>query len=204
MRIPPCGILCFAFLLVGLFTGATHACTANYKGNDVLKAKADSAYAYCKAQGYNTNYCILIDFSIHSGKNRFFLWDFKGDSIALKTLCCHGIGGGSTRSTPKFSNVVGSNCSSLGMYRLGARSYSNWGINVHYKMHGLNSTNSNAYQRIVVLHSHKPMPTREIYPQHLPLGWSQGCPVIDDVSMKTLDNLLKTEHNMLLWIYTNQ
>ncbi len=70
-------------------------------------------------------------------------------------------------------------------------------------MHGLERTNNNAFKRIIVLHSHNPMPDEEIYPRHLPLGWSQGCPpVIDNKSMKDIDNLLKEQKKpLLMWIY---
>ena len=43
-----------------------------------LKLKADSAKVYCVDKGFNTNYCFLVDFCIHSGKKRFFVWDFRG------------------------------------------------------------------------------------------------------------------------------
>ena len=46
-----------------------------------LREKAQAGKAYCDKNGYNTNYCFLVDFSIHSGKRRFFVWDFKGDSV---------------------------------------------------------------------------------------------------------------------------
>lgn len=36
-----------------------------------LKLKADSAKVYCVDKGFNTNYCFLVDFCIHSGKKRF-------------------------------------------------------------------------------------------------------------------------------------
>lgn len=167
-----------------------------------LKAKADSAMVYCKQKRLNTDYCILIDFSIHSGKNRFFIWDFKNDTIKYQSLVCHGYGQKSTEKTPVFSNVEGSYCSSLGKYKMGIRSYSSWGINVHYKMHGLEKTNNNAFKRIIVLHSHNPMPEEEIYPQHLPLGWSQGCPVVDNKTMRDVDSLLKEQKKaLLMWIY---
>lgn len=167
-----------------------------------LKAKADSAKIYSKQKGLNTNYCILIDFSIHSGKNRFFVWDFAKDSIKYESLCCHGYGLKSTRQQPVFSNVEGSYCSSLGRYKMGISSYSNYGINIHYKMHGLDKTNNNAFRRLIVLHSHTPVPEEEIYPLHLPLGWSQGCPVINDSIMTEVDKLLKKEKKpLLMWIY---
>lgn len=167
-----------------------------------LKAKADTAKQYSKSKGFSDKYCILIDFSIHSGKNRFFVWDFAKDTIKLQGLCCHGYGQQGTQKAPVFSNVEGSYCSSLGKYRVGDRAYSKWGINVHYKMHGLEKTNNNAFKRWIVLHSHTPMPKKEIFPTHLPLGWSQGCPVISDELMRKLDTLLKEEKkSLLLWIY---
>jgi len=103
---------------------------------------------------------------------------------------------------PIFSNVSGSYCTSLGKYKLGARAYSQYGIHAHYKMHGLEATNSNAFKRIIVFHSHTPVPTYEIYPQHLPLGWSLGCPVVSDEMMTTVDAMLKASTSpVLLWIY---
>lgn len=170
--------------------------------HELLKIKADSAKIYCTEKGLNTNYCILIDFSIHSGKKRFFVWDFTGDSIKHSSLCAHGYGKNSTVNKPVFSNIEGSYCSSLGHYKTGVRSYSKWGINVHYKLHGLDATNNNAFKRIVVLHSYEYIPDSEIHPQHLPLGMSQGCPVISDATMRHVDALLRKEKKpMLMWIY---
>lgn len=167
-----------------------------------LNIRASEARAYSISKGFNTNYCMLVDFGIHSGKKRFFIWDFKGDSIKYSSLCAHGYGRDSTHDKPVYSNVEGSYCSSLGKYKVGVRSYSKWGINVHYKLHGLEPTNNNAFKRYIVLHSYTPVPVREIYPVHLPLGMSQGCPVICNDVMKQLDALLKTEKKpLLLWIY---
>ena len=171
---------------------------------ELLLAKADTAEAYCREHKMNTEICFLIDMSIHSGKYRLFAWDFKNREILFSGLCCHGVGGESTQEKPEFSNVPGSNCTSLGKYKLGVRAYSNWGIHIHYKMHGLEKTNSNAYKRIVVFHSHTPVPEYEIYPRHLPLGWSLGCPVVSDNTMRQTDELLKgmsTKEPVLMWIY---
>ncbi len=167
-----------------------------------LEAKADTALVFCKNKEFDTSFCILVDMKIHSGKNRFFIWDFKKDTIMHAGLCCHGAGGESSGSQPVFSNTPGSNCTSLGKYKIGIRSYSNYGIRVHYKLHGLEKTNNNAYKRIVVLHSHNPVPDYEIYPFHLPMGYSLGCPVISNELMTTLDGLLKKAGKpVLLWIY---
>ena len=187
--------------------GRRGRCTASEsvvpaKTEQRLREKAQVAKAYCLKNGYNTNYCFLVDFSIHSGRRRFFVWDMKGDSIKYASLCAHGYGKNSTVSKPVFSNVEGSYCSSLGKYKVGIRSYSKWGINVHYKLHGLEVTNDNAFKRIIVLHSYSPMPETEVYPMHLPLGISQGCSVISDNVMRKVDALLKAEKKpVLLWVY---
>lgn len=170
-----------------------------------LNEKAAEALAFCKEKGFNTDFCILIDMEVHSGRNRMFVWNFKDEKIDHQALCAHGCGKGEKKSTgakPIFSNVEGSLLSSLGKYKLGARAPSQWGIKVHYKMHGLESTNNNAFKRIIVLHSHTPVPGREIFPAHLPMGWSFGCPVTDDDTMRYLDKKLKaTKKPVLLWIY---
>lgn len=169
--------------------------------NEKIEEKAAEALKYCEANKLNTSYCILIDMSMHSGKNRLFVYDFKKKAIVIKGLCAHGNGGGSTAFKPVFSNKVNSNCTSLGKYKLGIRSHSKWGINVHYKMHGLDSTNSNAFKRIVVLHSYSPVPEYEIYPFGLH-GVSMGCPVIADLTMIEIDKLIKDgQKDVLLWIY---
>ncbi len=167
-----------------------------------LKHKADTIKQFCKQKRFNTKYCFLVDFSRHSGRNRFFAWDLKRDTILFSGLCCHGYGKNSTKSTPEFSNQLNSYCSSLGKYKIGESGYSKWGIHILYKLYGLDRTNSNACRRSVVLHSYSPVPESEIYPIHLPLGWSQGCSVISKETMTKADNLLKEQTEpVILWIY---
>jgi len=169
---------------------------------ETLRFRADTALLFCKKNRLNTDFCLLVDMSEHSGKNRFFVWDFKGDSILDRSLCAHGYGKKSTQSRPVFSNIEGSYCTSLGKYKTGVRSYSQYGINVHYKLHGYDPTNNNAFKRIVVLHSYSHVPESEIYPNHLPLGYSQGCPVINNLLMARLDSMFKRQQKpTLLWIY---
>jgi hypothetical protein len=142
---------------------------------------------------------------IHSGKYRMFIYNFKNQEVERMALVTHGTGKGDKASIGAdllFSNEKGSWLTSLGRYKTGERDYSNWGINVHYKLHGLDTSNSNAFERIIVLHSYTYVPPYEIYPFHLPPGWSQGCPVTDDETMAWLDAKLKnTEKPVLLWIF---
>lgn len=172
---------------------------------DRLEEKAEAALIFCKENKMNTDFCILIDMKIHSGKNRMFVWNFNTNSVEKTALCAHGVGREDKKSTytePQFSNIENSWLSSLGKYKVGIRSYSKWEINVHYKMHGLEETNSNAYNRYIVLHSFQPVEDDEIYPRHMRLGWSQGCPVTSNEMMTYLDSKLqKVKKPVLLWIY---
>jgi hypothetical protein len=174
-------------------------------GNTRIDEKAKEALSFCKNNDCNTDFCILIDMKIHSGKYRMFVYDFKKQEVERMALVAHGAGKDDKKSTgaePLFSNEEGSWLTSLGKYKIGARAYSQWGINVHYKLHGLETSNNNAFKRIVVLHSFTPVSSFEIYPFHLPMGWSAGCPVTDNDTMTWLDAKLKnTEKPVLLWIF---
>jgi len=169
--------------------------------NNISTNRINEALAFCQKNKMDTSIAIMVDMSIHSGKNRIFVYDFKQKKVTVEGLCAHGVGGGSTPTKPVFSNKEGSYCTSLGKYKVKGRAYSNWGIHVHYKMYGLEETNSNAFKRIVVLHSYTPVPAQEIYPQTL-FGQSAGCPVLSDGTMKKIDAMLKSKKKpVLLWIY---
>lgn len=189
-------------LFIGLLIPNCHARDDRFSN---LQKKAEKAFEYSKKNKLDTGICILIDMDIHSGKNRLFLWDFKKDSILKEGLCSHGSCGGKTgpeTSTRKavFSNVHQSYCSSLGKYKIGKRGYSNYGIHINYKLHGLESSNNNAYDRIIVLHSYGGVPDDEIYPGHVMN--SLGCPMVSNKMMKYLDKKLKkAEGNVMMWIY---
>lgn len=170
-----------------------------------IKQKAEEALKFCKAKNLNTDFCILIDMSLHSGVKRFFLWNFKTDSISNKFLVGHGCGSkpwsaDASKESPEFSNEDGSHRSSLGKYKLEGRGYSEWGINVKYLMHGMEATNSNALKRFIVFHSWNLMSDEDIYPKGSPEGW--GCPTISNKAMKEIDPILQTSKKpILMWIY---
>lgn len=169
------------------------------------KKKAEEAYVFCKSKKMNTDFCILIDMSLHSGLNRFIIWNFKEQKISNKYLVGHGCGGNSwssdeSKDNPQFSNEDGSHLSALGKYQLGERGRSDWGINVKYLMHGLEKTNNNALQRFIVFHSWDLMSDKEVYPKGSPEGW--GCPTISNNAMKEIDSIIQnSEKPLLMWIY---
>lgn len=195
-----------SFLLLMLLSCSTPLVDAQEITPSInIHEKAKEAETFCKTKGLNTSYCILIDYSIHSGKKRLYVYDFQNDSILMTGMVSHGCGTApwgmdATRSKPVFSNEHESHCSSLGKYKVGKRGYSSWGIHVNYKLYGLESSNSNAYDRVIVLHSWDDIPHNEVYPAGTPEGW--GCPAVSNELMKYLDELLKEKKkDVLLWIY---
>jgi len=181
--------------------------TITFSQNELslLEIKAKKAYEYCSKKNLNTTYCILVNMNIHSGKNRLYVWDFTTNSILKTGLCSHGCcdsiwGEDETKLDPTFSNVHESHCSSLGKYKIGKRGYSNWGIHVNYKLHGLEKSNTNAYDRFIVLHSWEMIGDQESFPYGTAEGW--GCPAVSNKLMKYLDNKFKKNTKApLLWIY---
>ena len=169
------------------------------------KIKAEEALQFCKSKNFNTDFCILIDMSLHSGVKRFFIWDFKANSISKQYLVGHGCGSNSwseddSKDQPKFSNEDGSHLSALGKYKLEGRGYSDWGIHVKYLMHGLEESNNNALKRFIVFHSWNLMSDDEVFPKGSPEGW--GCPTISNNAMKEIDPMLQQSNKpVLMWIY---
>ena len=169
------------------------------------KSKAQEAYRFCNTKNFNTDFCILIDMSLHSGVKRFVLWDFKNEAILDSFLVSHGCcdhpwNGDYSKENPRFSNTDGSHCSSLGKYKIGERAYSNWGVHTKYVLHGLESTNNNALSRVVVFHSWENVPDQEVYPNGTPEGW--GCPSVSNNSFIKIDSLLRLSTKpVLMWIY---
>lgn len=169
------------------------------------RVKAKEALLFCKTKKFNTDFCLLIDMSLHSGVKRFIVWDFKKNKISNSFLVGHGCGNNPwnndySKDSPKFSNIDGSHCSSLGKYKIGKRAHSDWGVKVKYFLHGLESTNSNAYKRFIVFHSWEVVSDDDVYPNGTPEGW--GCPTISNNSFKIIDPILKSSSKpVLMWIY---
>ena len=170
-----------------------------------LKLKAQEAQKFCKDNGMNQDFCILIDMSKHSGKKRFYVWRFINQEPIAEHLVTHGCGDNPhsldhSKTNPKFSNTEDTHLSSLGKYKIGDRGWSNWGVNINYRLYGLDQTNSNANNRDIVFHSWGEIADTEVYPAGTPEGW--GCPAISDNAFLAVDKLLKNQTKpTLMWIY---
>jgi hypothetical protein len=162
-----------------------------------LEHKAVAAKAFVQQKGYNDKICFLIDMSLPSGQNRFFIYNLKKDTVQTSGLVAHGNCFEYWLEGRRYSNVVGSGCTSLGKYKIGASYTGKFGFS--YKLHGLDSSNNNAFERTVVLHSHSCIPETEVSDE---ICQSNGCPTVSPTMLKELKATINSSKKpVLLWIY---
>ncbi len=165
---------------------------------DKTVSKAEEVKAFLKKNSkYNEDVFFLLDMKISSNKYRFFVYDAKKNQVIDSGLVAHGSGSATATGELQFSNTDGSLMTSLGKYYIG-NSY-NGTFGKAYKMYGLDATNSNAFLRNIVLHSHKKMPYEE---QFSPIVLSWGCPMLNEKFYLRIQDILdQSDKNVLLYIY---
>ncbi len=164
---------------------------------DKIKSKASEAKHFLNTRGYNASVCFLLDMSLPSGQERFFIYDLRNDSIQQAGLVAHGNCYQNWLQGRQYSNVVGSGCTSLGKYRIGSSYTGKWGYS--YKLHGLESSNNNAFERTVVLHSHSCVPETEVAEE---ICQSNGCPTVSPQFLQEIKLIINSSKKpVLLWIY---
>src|SRR4051812_21139188 len=67
---------------------------------EIEPAVFSEAILTCRREKLDTVIAVIVDMSIHSGKNRMFLCDLQNRKVLHKALCCHGMGSGSTCEKP--------------------------------------------------------------------------------------------------------
>ena len=169
-----------------------------------IQQRANELYEYCMKNGYNTHIGILVDYGVHSGKNRYFVWDFAMRKAVVSSVCPQGKGRGQTYGKDVFSNQPGSNCSSLGHYSIGKeRKMYTKNFNC-FELDGLDASNSNARARSILLHPTYLFPI-SIYP--LPINsaipYSAGCVTIPPSKYKETAKFLRGagDKPVIMWLY---
>jgi len=163
-----------------------------------LESHLNQAIKYVLQNGYSTEYCFLIDMGICSGKNRFFVYDIRKNNVALSGLVAHGNCNTHFQELARFSNAPNCGCSSLGKYKVGNSYRGEFGKS--YRLYGLDSSNSNAFKRAIVLHGFGPVPDEEIYPKDLCNSF--GCPMVSRSFLDKLSWIIdRSGKPILLWIY---
>ena len=118
-------------------------------------------------------------------------------------MVCHGSCSGENSNVAglatEFSNTSNSLCSTLGIAVVSGRDYSKWGNNYKFWLDGLEKSNNNMRNRVVVLHAWEGVPDKEIYPKPLAMSW--GCPTVSLAFLDTLDDILKDNNKVLLYSF---
>lgn len=133
----------------------------------------------------NGRFVALIDFSQHSSKKRFYLFDLQTNNIEMH-LTSHGLASdpGNDGFAHIFSNTINSKQTSLGAY-LTTNSY--FGRNGQsLRLKGMSDTNSNAEKRMIVIH-----PAKYINEKMSRAGRSWGCPALDPIYANSIIQKLK-------------
>ena len=196
-------------LLIGIF-GVSFACRNKneskltntyskpvYSYEEKLKSEITEIRRFLgESSKYNSDVAFFLDMKIESGKNRFFIYDLKHSNLLDKGLAGHGSGSETgILGKLKFSNVKNSNCSSLGKYAIGG-SYSG-SFGKAYKLHGLDKTNNNAFDRNIVLHKYYGVPFEE---QPYPICNSLGCPMVNEKFFRVMEKLIDNSKKKIILV----
>ena len=159
--------------------------------------KAAEAKRFATQHGYNERLCFLVSMSLPSGQNRFFVYDLKNDTVLNQGLVTHGRCNENWLEGRKYGNTPGCGCTSLGKYRIGYSYTGRFGL--AYKLYGLESTNNNAFNRFVVLHSHDCVPDAASGNE---ICQSDGCPTVAPSFLRYLKPIIdRSDKPVLLWIF---
>lgn len=163
----------------------------------LMQARIEKLAEYANENNYSTEYAFIINLGLKSGKKRFFLVDLLHGEILKSGLVAHGRGKEKFTLQKKYSNLPGSACSSLGLYKIG--SVYSGGFGKSFRLIGLEKSNNNALSRAIVLHAMSCIPNEEI---DYPICQSEGCPslspeFLDDISPV----ILKSKKPLLLWVF---
>lgn len=133
----------------------------------------------------NRRYLSVIDFSRHSSKKRLFIVEMDTGRVDAHVVA-HGSGSDPdhTGYARRFSNVSGSNASSVGFYLTGETYQGNHGLSL--RLDGVSDTNSNARSRAVVMHS-----ADYVEEGSAKQGRSWGCPAIPNNMREAIIRRLK-------------
>lgn len=146
----------------------------------------------------NEDIVSIIDFSKPSTEKRLFILDLKNQKLLYHTYVAHGKNTGENLAT-KFSNIQGSNQSSLGLYSTGESYQGKHGYSL--RLDGLEKGfNDNARRRAVVIHSASYV-SEDFIRRHGRLGRSWGCPALPPEKSSEIIDLIKG--GSCLYIYAD-
>jgi len=152
---------------------------------------------YAKQYGYDTSYAFLANMGMGSTQKRFFIVNLKTLEIENSGLVSHGFGSTASFYDRQYSNKPGSKCTSLGKYSIVGEYNGSYGFS--YKLKGLDSSNSNAMKRKIVIHSMTCIPDKE---GNAPACVSEGCPAVSKLFLAAIQKIVESQKKpVLLWVF---
>ena len=139
-----------------------------------------------------TDFIGVADFSLPSHAPRFHLVNVKDGSVASHWVA-HGRGSDPAHTgwLQSFSNEPHSNATSAGAYRTGALYVGAHGRSM--RLEGLDSTNSNAFSRAIVIHAAWYVSGPAALTTGM-IGRSEGCFAVADASLSEIMTTLGPGH----------
>jgi len=186
-------LIFFLFLFVFLVVWNRYVPSHNHPDNEIMNEMCDKV---------NATTIIAVDFSRPSCEDRLYIFRSPG-AIIYTGPVLHGCGGKSTPRTPEFSNQIGSNCSSLGVYELTGTSTMSNGYPC-ITLRGLSKTNSNAAARHIYIHPsiRVSLLPFEIYGACFPLtNSSKGCFAVSYQAFRKIKELFEKDPKIKIYAY---
>lgn len=156
---------------------------------DAALAQAKQAYQCAVAAGVieDRGIVAVIDYARPSTEPRLAIVDLRTNAVVLETRVSHGKNSGDDRAV-SFSNVEGSNQSSLGVFRTADVYVGKHGRSL--QLEGLEpGWNDHARARAIVLHR-ADYATESFVERWGRLGRSHGCPAVDPAVADTIIDTL--------------
>jgi len=160
-----------------------------------LSEETEQLREFAERSGGNTDFGIIVNLGIKSGKKRFFVVDLSSNTIVKSGVVAEGSGDVYSAYEKRYSNEPGSMASSLGIYKIGKRAKTT----LSYQLFGLQESNSNAEKRSIVLQASDEVPYEEI---NFPLLKTNGSLSLSGRFLKEISPMLNESIKpVLLWVY---
>jgi hypothetical protein len=155
---------------------------------EALSALLEKGTYYHPEKLSEKKWMMVVDFNQHSKEKRGYLIKTSNGAVTQFHIAHGENSGDGEGNVIKLSNIEGSHMSSKGLY-VTAETYSG-SFGYSLRIDGLESTNSNARERAIVIHGYKGM-TEKYIKENGKARTSWGCPAISKELSKSLIDKIK-------------
>jgi L,D-transpeptidase catalytic domain len=174
-----------ALFLLGIFGLMAPAAAKTIDPDGLIRPalleRAVTALEAHDGEGRNTGKLVVVDYSLHSAKERLFVIDLATGAVSAYRAA-HGLGSDADHDgyLDSFSSVSGSQASPEGIFRFAEEYSGKHGQS--FRLDGLDDTNRTARARAIVIHSAS-YAEPAFLSRHGKLGRSNGCIVFSKADL---------------------